>query len=491
MIAVVVQILLLALIVYILLTVLGRRNPLGDIPGPTLYPLIGNVFQLDMKRLFVNLTDLGKQYGGIFKIHLFNKPVVVVNDQCFIHDVLVKQSAAFAGRPYTYRWKLSTHNLSEIAFTDVGPECHGRRKAVQSYLKQFGSGIQRLEDVTQTATDDLITRIAEQHGSAIDTHDSFVQCVMDVIAILLTSETFSAETINEVKSILGSQVLGSGAGIFLDWFPFIRYFGNKTYKQIQTNVGRIEMLSNEWLRKKPVEGFINFMQTMSEDDRRLSFLNSEASQQHTGWVFLSAGVSTTSATLDSLVNVLCHYPDVQKKLHEEIMDVIGPARYPTLKDQKDMPYLRATVLEINRFASVVPFAIPHKAMRTCKLDKYTIPKDTEIWVNLWAMHHDEKLWDEPFTFKPERFLDSNGQLVPADHPNRRNVMPFGAGHRVCVGEVFALSRLFLIIARILQNFTILPESTLENQPSCDPRIREMGLSLHPPPFKIRLISVSD
>ena len=393
----------------------------------------------------LNLTDLAKQYGGIFKIHLYNKPVVIVSDQRFIHDVLVKQSAAFAGRPYSYRWKLCTRNFSEIAFTDLGPECYGRRKAVQSYLNQFGSGIQWLEDVTQTATDDLITRIVEQHGSPIDIRSFFIQCVTDVIGVLLIGETLSGETINNVKSIHGAPVLGPGAGILLDWFPFIRYFGNKTYEQIQANLKRREMILKEWLGKRPDEGFMNFIQTMSEEDCRLSFLNSEASQLHTGWALFSAGLSTTSITLTCLMNVLCHYPDVQKKLRKEVMDVTGPARYPTLKDQNNMPYLRATLLEIGRFVSVMPFAIPHKSTRTCKLYKYTIPKDTEIWVNLWAMHHDEKLWNEPFTFKPKRFLDTNGQLVPADHPNRRNVMPFGAGHRVCVGEVFALSRMFLIM----------------------------------------------
>ena len=130
-------------------------------------------------------------------------------------------------------------------------------------------------------------------------------------------------------------------------------------------------------------------------------------------------------------------------------------------------------------------------MKTCKLDEYTIPKDTQIWVNLWAMHHNEKLWDDPFTFKPERYLDADGQLVLADHPHRRNTMPFGAGHRVCVGEVFAMSRMFLIIARILQNFTILPESTLDKQPSCDPRNMTMGMVLIMSPYKVRMIPLSD
>ena len=89
------------------------------------------------------------------------------------------------------------------------------------------------------------------------------------------------------------------------------------------------------------------------------------------------------------------------------------------------------------------------------------------------------------------FLDADGHLVPADHPNRRNIMPFSAGHRVCVGEVFALSRMFLITARILQNFTILPESTLDKQPPCDPRDMKMGMALMPPPYKVRMIPASD
>ena len=173
------------------------------------------------------------------------------------------------------------------------------------------------------------------------------------------------------------------------------------------------------------------------------------------------------------------------------MEVIGPARYPTLKDQDDLPYLRATILEINWFASVQTVTNPHKSMRTCQLGKYTIPKGTELWVNLWALHHDENLWDEPFVFKPERFLDAHGELLPADHPNRRNLLPFSAGLRVCVGEAFALSRMFLITARILQNFTILPESTMEKQPSCDPRAMTMDFLNHPPPFKVRMIPTVD
>ena len=488
MLLLVVQIAILVLIAYI---VFRPRSPLNDIPGPKSYPLVGNVLQLDTDNLFINLTDFAKQYGGICKIYLFRKPVVIVNDYQFIHDVLVKQSADFAGRPKSYRLELLLRDYTELAFND-GPEHRGRKKAMHTYMKQFGSGIQKLEDVIQTASDDLITRFAKQHGSPIDVRDFLFRCLTDIIAVLLIGDTTTPKTIKDIEAIMESdnEILGPGSGILLDWFPFLRFVGNKTYKQIQHNVKLYEHMINEWIDSHPSEGFINFLQSMSDKEKKNSFLDSKKIHISMSFAFLSAGIVTTSATLTSLMNVLCHYPDIQEKVHREIMEIIGPARHPTWQDQDNMPYLRATILEIGRFASSLPIAIPHKTLYTCKLSKYTIPKDTEIWTNLWSLHHDEKLWDEPFTFKPERFLDAGGQLVPADHPNRRNTMPFGAGLRVCVGEVFALSRMFLITARILQNFTILPEASLKEQPSCDPRDMQNGLVLFPPPFKVRMVPVS-
>ena len=116
----------------------------------------------------------------------------------------------------------------------------------------------------------------------------------------------------------------------------------------------------------------------------------------------------------------------------------------------------------------------------------SLPGMTVIY-NLWSMHHNAAVFDDPFTFTPERYLDADGELVPADHPNRKFTMPFGAGVRVCVGEQFALSRLFLIISTIVQKFTIEPESTREAQPSMDPRAMQWGMALLPPPYKVNFV----
>ena len=275
MIAFVIEIVVIFIIVYMLLR---KRNPLAEIPRPKPYPLIGNVLQLDMKKLFTNLTDLAKQYGGIYKLHLFTKPVVIVSDERFIHEVLVKQSADFAGRPYSYRGHLLARGQT-IGFIDPGPEHTGRRKAVHAHLKQFGYGIQRIEDVTQSATDDLITRLADQQGRAINAADFLLHCVTDVIAIYLVGETIGEEKLNDIKAMIDdiSKAIGAGTGIFLDWFPFLRFFGNKTYKQIKASHKFANTVIHEWFEQKPTEGFINFMQSMSEKEKMASFLDTDIS----------------------------------------------------------------------------------------------------------------------------------------------------------------------------------------------------------------------
>ena len=85
------------------------------------------------------------------------------------------------------------------------------------------------------------------------------------------------------------------------------------------------------------------------------------------------------------------------------------------------------------------------------------------------MHHDEKFWGDPYEFRPERFLDEDKNLVAADHPNRKHLMPFGAGTRVCLGESLAIARLFLWITKLMQRFEVVPA---ENNPksTTDPRL---------------------
>jgi len=171
-----------------------------------------------------------------------------------------------------------------------------------------------------------------------------------------------------------------------------------------------------------------------------------------------AGLETTASTLCWALLYLIHNPEVQQMLHQELDQVTGPERLPELEDKKNLPYLEATITETLRLSSLVPLSVPHKTTVDTTLQGYAIPKGTTILMNLWSLHHDPEIWDDPDAFRPERFLDEEGNFVP---PKADRFLPFSAGRRVCLGESLARLELFLVLARLLHSFKF------ENPPGCD------------------------
>ena len=121
-----------------------------------------------------------------------------------------------------------------------------------------------------------------------------------------------------------------------------------------------------------------------------------------------------------------------------------------------MSYLRATILEALRYFIIATLGAGiHVAREDTELKGYgAIPKGTAFIINTWSLHHERSFWGDPENFRPERFLDEDGELLAADHPNRKHLLPFSAGPRVCVGEVFDMARLFLWTSALVNKFII-------------------------------------
>ena len=79
--------------------------------------------------------------------------------------------------------------------------------------------------------------------------------------------------------------------------------------------------------------------------------------------------------------------------------------------------------------------------------EHTIPSNTTIFIHMHCIMNDNKHWDKPEEFRPERFLE-NGKYLTS-RPNA--FIPFGTGRRVCLGEKLAINDLFLVLVRLLQS----------------------------------------
>ena len=134
-----------------------------------------------------------------------------------------------------------------------------------------------------------------------------------------------------------------------------------------------------------------------------------------------AGTETTSTTLTWAIIYMSLNPDVQKRIHAEIDDVIGPEVKPSMHHRLQLPFTEACILETQRLGDLVPLGVPHAVTEDVYFRDYFIPKGTMIMPNMYGVHMNPDLWPEPEKFKPERFLDSGGKI------DKKELIPFSLG----------------------------------------------------------------
>lgn len=168
---------------------------------------------------------------------------------------------------------------------------------------------------------------------------------------------------------------------------------------------------------------------------------------------ITAGMDTTSISVEWAMAELVKNPRVQRKAQEELDRVIGSSRVMNETDFSNLPYLQCVVKEALRLHPPTPMMLPHKARANTKLGGYDIPKGSIVHVNVWAIARDPAVWKVPLEFWPERFLEQDVDMKGHDF----RLLPFGAGRRVCPGAQLAINLVTSMLGHLLHHFTWMPQ----------------------------------
>lgn len=161
-----------------------------------------------------------------------------------------------------------------------------------------------------------------------------------------------------------------------------------------------------------------------------------------------AGTDTVTSTVEWTMAELLRNPEVMSKAKSELEKTIGKGKLVEESHIERLPYLQAIVKEIFRLHPAVPLLLPRQAEVDLDMHGYTIPKGSQVLVNVWAIGRDPNLWDNPNLFSPERFLGSE-----IDFKGRSfELTPFGAGRRICPGLPLAIRLLFLMLGLLINCF---------------------------------------
>uniref|UniRef100_A0A3Q3W2H2 Uncharacterized protein n=1 Tax=Mola mola TaxID=94237 RepID=A0A3Q3W2H2_MOLML len=454
-----------------------KRQGFANIPpGPKPWPVVGNLGGFLIPSVLRRrcgqesdstatnaayaLMEQAKVYGNVYSLHAGRQLLVVLNG---------------------------------IVFAPYGPSWRKQRKFCLTTLRNFGLGKLSLEPgIMQglaTIKTELLRLSEESGGAGVDMAPLISNGVSNVICSLILGQRFHHKD-REFRTMLALMVRGleicvNSPAVLINIFPLLYYLPFGVFKELRQMVGDI----TAFLKRIIAE----HRETLDPDNPRdlidmylMEVLAKQAAGEEDssfteddlfyiiGDLFIAGTDTTANSVLWILLYMVLH-PDIQDKVQAEMDEVVGTDRVPSLTDKGSLPFTEATIMEVQRLTAVVPLAIPHMTSETIEFWGYTIPKGTVVLPNLWSVHRDPTVWDDPDSFNPARFLDMEGKLL-----RRECFIPFGIGRRVCMGEQLAKMELFLTVTTLLQAFKFrLPEGVPP-----PPLHGRFGLTLAPCPYTV-------
>ncbi|XP_072263495.1 cytochrome P450 2K1-like [Pyxicephalus adspersus] len=436
----------------------GKKHKYKNFPpGPKPLPIIGNILSIDMNKPHKTFIELSKTYGPVIGVQLGMEKTVLLCGYDSIKDALINHADEFSDRPKTPVFRKTLRD-NGVVFAR-GENWKVMRRFTLSTLRDYGMGKKTIEDRIAEEAEYLVQVFQSYGGKPFNNQIIINAAVANIIVSILLSHRFDYNDplIQKLLKIINENVrlLGKPIVRLYNSFPFLVGLLPGGHKKIVENFSQFRNFIIATFTKQREELDVN-------DQRNLidTFLAKQQEGKPESTLYFhdenlialvsnlfAAGMETTSTTLRWGLLLMMKYPDIQKKVQDEIERVIGTAK-PKLEHRKQMPYTDAVIHEILRYGDIAPGGVPHATSQDVTFRGYLIPKGTTVIPVLSSSLRDKAYFKKPYEFYPEHFLDSEGNFKKNDA-----FIPFSIGKRSCAGETLAKMELFIFFTTLLQRFT--------------------------------------
>uniref|UniRef100_A0A8C5QY04 Vitamin D 25-hydroxylase n=2 Tax=Leptobrachium leishanense TaxID=445787 RepID=A0A8C5QY04_9ANUR len=461
-----------------------QRRPRGFPPGPPGLPLIGNILALSSEP-HVYMKRQSQVHGEIFSLDLGGISTVVVNGYDTVKECLVRQSDVFADRPSLPLFHKLT-KMGGLLNAKYGRCWTEHRKLAVSCFRMFGTGRKSFENRIVEESLFFLDEVDTYKGKAFDPKHLITIAVSNVSNLIIFGERFrydDNEFLHMIEIFSENIELATSAWVFLyNAFPLIGVLPFGKHQQLFRNAAEVYdflfQIIQRFSANRTAQAPRHFIDAYFDEMER-NQADPESTYSTENLIFsvgelIIAGTETTTNVLRWAILLMALYPNIQGQVQKEIDLVVGPNRTPTFEEKSRMSYTEAVLHEVLRFCNIAPLGIFHATSRDTVVRGYSIPEGTTVITNLYSVHFDEKYWNNPEVFYPERFLDSNGQFV-----RKEAFVPFSLGRRHCLGEQLARMEMFLFFTSLLQRFHLhFPHGFV---PNLKPKL---GMTLQPYPYTI-------
>ncbi|KAF7354308.1 Cytochrome P450 [Mycena venus] len=420
-------------------------------PGPNKLPLIGNLLNLPREHQWEAYQNWSKELNSdIIHLDAAGTSIVILSSVEAIQDLFEKRSSLYSGR-------------DSPAFMNPGDEWRSHRKLFHEALNR--SAAKQFHPQQIAAVHEVLRRcLHNPHDIMGHFRHMTGALIMDIaygIKVLPSNDPYIQMAEKAAKSI---SIAGIPGAFLVDIFPALKYvpiwFPGAGFKR----------KAKEW-RKDVCEvlerPFQETKRNIATGTAQPSFTSlnlhnideSEVSDRSTQESLIKAvaatlyigGADTSVTALGTFVLAMLANPEAQTKAQGEIDSVIGPGNLPDFTDEPSLPYVSAIVKEVLRWRNAFPIAFPHYITVDDEYRGYRIPAGSLVIGNTWAILHDQNVYPDPDSFKPERFL-LDGKVNPTVRDPDTAV--FGFGRRVCPGRYMATEFIWITVASMLAAFDI-------------------------------------
>ncbi|KAG6471094.1 cytochrome P450 81Q32-like [Zingiber officinale] len=440
-----------------------RRLP----PSPPSFPILGHLHLLKPP-IHRPLAAISAAHGPVVLLRFGSRPILLVSspsaaEECFtVHDI------AFANRPRFLAGKILGYDFTAMLWAPYGSHWRDLRRITSMHLLTSGS-LRASSDLRTGEIRALVRNLFLQQGGSSggaprrldlkSTLFDLVCAIIEQLVVPLAGETPKQRLIVREMVIEGLR-LSTAAANAGDYMPA---FMRVAWRGLEKRLMRLRRRRDEFWgnlivqhrERRQIEdnggGGVDGEGRKTMMDVMLS-LQSIDPDRYTDDIIrglmitmFTAGTDTSAGTTEWAMSLLLNHPHVLQKAATELDTTVGHGRLVSEDDLTNLPYLNCIIHETLRLYPAAPLLVPHETSKDCTVAGFDVSAGTMLLVNVWAIHRDAGLWDEPEKFKPERFM-------AGEAAKGYKFMPFGMGRRQCPGEGLAMRTVGLMLATFVQCF---------------------------------------